>query len=432
MSSRVAFYPPSDTLWRIGGKWYDLNPFLKLHPGGAEVVQLARDRFEDATYAFESHHHNYQRARAIIAKYEVPAPSSLHQRPLGPVVPGAGGDGSVPKLPELLDDEAFYSVVRRRLTEHLRKVGCSSGGPTRECVVAFWANFVAFCTSWALMFYTGSILAALAFGVTASLLGAFGHNWVHQPRYRIWSYLSLDTIGFSSTGWFREHVLQHHMYTNTPWDNHFRGTDPFLVSDPTIHRHWIQQYIMPYINPIILTFGLFANYLAHAVDMLKGDEEWRVTKAILPLNVSLVIWRWGLIHGVLLTYSWAAVLGLWYFTMALMNHNAAHCHDVDARNKAPDWGAAQLCSSADWGVSLPFHKAWIYLWLNYHTVHHLFPRLDFSHHPAAQAIVMSTCREFGIKYEAAESPVRIYKEMIHSFASPRSLYKSIMVYGGGL
>lgn len=310
MSSRVAFYPPSDTLWRIGGKWYDLNPFLKLHPGGAEVVQLARDRFEDATYAFEAHHHNYQRARAIIAKYEVPAPSSLHQRPLGPVVPGAGGDGSVPKLPELLDDEAFYSVVRRRLTEHLRKVGCSSGGPTRECVVAFWANFVAFCTSWALMFYTGSILAALAFGVTASLLGAFGHNWVHQPRYRIWSYLSLDTIGFSSTGWFREHVLQHHMYTNTPWDNHFRGTDPFLVSDPTIHRHWIQQYIMPYINPIILTFGLFANYLAHAVDMLKGDEEWRVTKAILPLNVSLVIWRWGLIHGVLLTYSWAGMLGM--------------------------------------------------------------------------------------------------------------------------
>ena len=26
----------------------------------------------------------------------------------------------------------------------------------------------------------------------------------------------------------------------------------------------------------------------------------------------------------------------------------------------------------------------MYLWLNYHTVHHLFPRIDFSHHPAIQ------------------------------------------------
>ena len=32
------------------------------------------------------------------------------------------------------------------------------------------------------------------------------------------------------------------------------------------------------------------------------------------------------------------VLGCYYFTMALMNHNAAHCHDVRARNKSQDWG----------------------------------------------------------------------------------------------
>merc|ERR1719473_2627630 len=103
-----------------------------------------------------------------------------------------------------------------------------------------------------------------------------------------------------------------------------------------------------------------------------------------------------------------------------MNHNAEHTQDVARRNTASDWGVAQLHASADWGIQLGFYQAWIYLWLNYHTVHHLFPKLDFSHHPAAQRILLQTCAEFNVKYEAAKSAFTIYKEMIHSFATPQS------------
>jgi len=354
----------------------------------------------------------------------------LLARPAGAVVPGAGGDGGITSTPSLLDDEAFYSVVRHRLTEHLRKVRCPRGGPTRECVVAFWLTFGAFVGTWALMYWSGSFFAAVAFGFASALLGAFGHNWVHQPDYRLWAYLSLDTVGFSSSGWFREHVLQHHMYTNTPWDNHFRGTDPFLVTDPTVHRNPIQRRIMPYVHPIILTFGLYANWTDHMVHTIQGQEQLKPTKFILPLNIGLMLLRHGLLRGALLTYTWTALLGLWYFTMALMNHNAEHTHDVQARNKARDWGEAQLQSCADWGVALSFRQAWIYLWLNYHTVHHLFPRLDFSHHPAAQQILLQACAEFNVLYVAADSPLQIWKEMITSFSTPRSLYQAILVYGG--
>merc|ERR1719262_284910 len=104
-----------------------------------------------------------------------------------------------------------------------------------------------------------------------------------------------------------------------------------------------------------------------------------------------------------MTFIWFAVLGNWYFTVALMNHNAESCMDVDARNKARDWAEAQLVCCADWAVQTPFVKAWPWLWLNYHTVHHVFPKLDFSHHPAAQKILMETCAEHNVQYTASDA-----------------------------
>jgi linoleoyl-CoA desaturase len=115
-----------------------------------------------------------------------------------------------------------------------------------------------------------------------------------------------------------------------------------------------------------------------------------------------------------------------------MNHNAEHCHDVKGRNDSADWGESQLHSSADWGVQLSFLQASRYLWLNYHTVHHLFPRTDFSHHPAIQKILLETCQEFDIKYETADSPWTIYRQMVHAFQTPLSLLQEVSVYGGGL
>jgi hypothetical protein len=68
MSSGVIFHPQG-RYWRIGGEWYDFTNFQ--HPGGTEILYLCRDRFDDATYAFEAHHMDYAKARAIIKKYKV-------------------------------------------------------------------------------------------------------------------------------------------------------------------------------------------------------------------------------------------------------------------------------------------------------------------------------------------------------------------------
>ena len=104
--------------------------------------------------------------------------------------------------------------------------------------------------------------------------------------------MDLDFINFGPYR-FREHLLQHHMWTNTPLDNHFHGTEPFLRTDPTLERHWLQKYVTPQINFVLISFGAFVNYAAHLGNLLKGEEDFHIGKIFLPIQV-----RWKKMRGV--------------------------------------------------------------------------------------------------------------------------------------
>ena len=70
-SSGVSFDTNDDGFWHLLGGVYDLNLFLHSHPGGAEVLLLARDRFADCTEAFLAHHARVERAIAAIEPFRV-------------------------------------------------------------------------------------------------------------------------------------------------------------------------------------------------------------------------------------------------------------------------------------------------------------------------------------------------------------------------
>lgn len=400
-SSGVAFKPPSRQYWRINNHWYDLKPFLESHPGGKEVLLLARDRFEDCTFVFESHHHNFRHARLILEKYKV---------------------GKTRGGPVLTDDSSFYSVLRKRVNFYVVNSGHKSGGPTFVCHFYFWLTV--FCWSVAMtttMIY-GHFSAAVLTGICGTILGGFGHNFVHQPRYRFRARISLDSIGLSSNTWFRDHNLQHHMYTNTRQDNHFQGTDPFLITDPTIRRTWWQHNITPFINPLILSFGIFGNYIFHTFELFKGNETFHFSKLWWPVQSVVLTWMWGW-RGVRLFLVVNAITSFWYFSLAMMNHNSRKAHTISLR-KNTGWAEHQILTCTDWCTDWSFLKSSIFLWLNTHTVHHLFPRIDISHHQAIQQILRQTCVEFDIEY--VDLPIsKAYLEMIHCFRYPMSLNEEI-------
>ena len=94
--------------WRIGNKFYDLTPFLDKHPGGRALLEMARDRFDDSTYAFESHHHNQAKVRKMLDLYEVKG-----------VVPPQCTDSNR-TFPNLMPEDTFFSEFRRRATKWLK------------------------------------------------------------------------------------------------------------------------------------------------------------------------------------------------------------------------------------------------------------------------------------------------------------------------
>lgn len=418
MSSGVAFRP-HPRYWLIGGKWYDLEPFVDKHPGGRQMLLDARDRFDDCTFVFESHHVDYKKARAVLKKYQVKGINEAEDK-----VSLVEDKWHV----KLLDDDAFYSVLRRRVHEYLKNNG--GRGPTQECLALFWTLMAVYVALWINLLQTGSLLTLLGCILVGPPLGGFGHNWLHMPEYRRMA-LILDVLGFSSEQWIREHNLQHHMYTNTEKDNHFKGTDPFLVTDPTVERNFFQKHITPRLVPIVLSFGMWGNYLIHTVALIRGEENFSIGKLFIPLELTLLIYTQGWRYGLFLAYLLYGSTSVFYFTFALMNHNAEKCVDVARRNSSSDFGLAQLNSSADWAVGSSFLRSMPYLWLNYHTVHHLFPNVCMSRHPAIQKILVETVKEFNVEYQTSDI-VTLYKEITRTFSSPYSYKLQLEVYAGGI
>ncbi|GMI55230.1 hypothetical protein ScalyP_jg1660 [Parmales sp. scaly parma] len=269
------------------------------------------------------------KVRKIIQKYKVPK-EELHLCP--PI--------KLSESPKFIPLDSFYSVLRNRVKDYLHENKLKQG-PNMMTLVSFWITLAIWIGSIALTLKYQTVPFAIFQGFCGAILGAYGHNFIHQPGYMNYARISLDTIGFSSQGWYREHVLQHHMYTNTPLDNHFHGMKPFIQTDPTVNRNLFEK-ICALGNPIVLWFGLPGNYVIHLLEMMRGREDITLGKAFLPGLIYLFCKVCGWKRGCMLMFVQAGFLGVHYFTMALMNHNAEHCVNTEARNGANDWGVAQL------------------------------------------------------------------------------------------
>ena len=360
-------------------------------------------------------------------------------------------------------DNSFFNDLKARVNRVLRRTP-NYCGPTRECVWGFYLCVASYFLCFGLLVgsglwldegedtilccYSGSSIIKLCLAVCTGCFGAillgFGHNWAHQPAYHSWAWV-LDLEGTNSQDWFVAHDLTHHMYTNLPSDQHYRILEPFIVTDPhkprqgAFEARFFSHPVLRFLwTVLVFSVGLIGGYGAMLVQMtITAVTGNRITKAD-PHHPHAVDFHWGmtlfplqlvvllLAHpyptGLVLFIVKSMVASEWYLTIAFLNHNSEHAWSLKKRAKARDWGEAQLCASSDLGApDLSFLKSVRYLWLNYHTVHHLFPMIDMSKHRLVQRVLEEVCAEHGIEYCRGKGVAELYAEMLETFKEPRDL-----------
>jgi len=76
-----------------------------------------------------------------------------------------------------------------------------------------------------------------------------------------------------------------------------------------------------------LLFGVAGNFTAHLVGLLQGEEIFRFSKLFMPIEIAIMASKWGY-WGAFLMFIGVGVMSVWYFTIALMNHNTENAWNL--------------------------------------------------------------------------------------------------------
>ncbi|XP_012534068.1 cytochrome b5-related protein isoform X2 [Monomorium pharaonis] len=363
----------AEGLWRIGNKLYNLETFIKSHPGGAEWLLLTKGT--DITELFESHHIT-DKAEQLLPKFYIREAATPRSVPL-----------------TFLPD-GFYRTFKKRAVEALKTVDFHKPSTTTNLIIdslvamTFTLTFAAaFAHSYAI-----AVLASVFLGWTT----VAAHNYFHMRNNFRMYYFDLSML--SSKNWRITHVMSHHMYTNTLWDYEIYVVEPFLQWIPRKDKSYLAGMISKIISPIVWMLLFLREGLARYYVVIKVHRvfEFRdIVPFLLPLSMYLVT-----ANILVVLKLWLLMLLISSFMFGLIGFNAAHhhpdiFHDGDIYRNDLDWGLLELDAVRDREVI----DDSIFLALtNFgsHTLHHLLPTVDHHYLQLCVPAFLQTCKEFHV------------------------------------
>ena len=396
-------------VWIVHGKNYDLSSFVDSHPGGKDMILLGKGR--DCTEIFESIHiFSKNKPHSILQKYQI--------------VDDKEPSAEIFKW----ESNGFYKTVASRVDDYFTKNKLSYKGSWKyhlKCLTMFIVGFYFLYSA----LYAGPysfLFAALAGIVMEQFHFCSMHDGSHsavskRPIINI-LYTNITYWFFLDTWiWLRHHVYGHHSYTG------IYNKDPDLVNT----KPWVRKHEIAAWRPVYKWQHLHTWFLL----MVFPNQHWgqvfqylisSTTKKIfgVPLEIqpfslfkSMVFMISFCFHFVaplmfitfcnmiIVNFIYWTVIGISYFVLVLPNHDndlVIQTMITPSIQNPVDWGEMQVRHTSNHSIGSTIF-ACLYGGMNYQIEHHLFPGVNHEHYADIAPIVLKTCHEFNIPYNAKDS-----------------------------
>jgi fatty acid desaturase len=349
---------------KFTGAWFELDDFVKRHPGGPNLIQLFDGR--DITNVFRSYHPQFSDSvlRSVLRKVKNEDTSSEEIK-------------EIEQTKEAISDEVSekYTIAYKDLQKDVLKalggVRNSKGNAAYfiEASAIFGLAVALEASQWAYGFTLGRavvlgwIMALVAFNIMHDANhGAASLN----PNVNYYLGLTFDWVGGSAMYWKHHHNVLHHLHTKGEDDPDARYNPYFRIhpkDKPNIINHlqhlymWPLFFLIQFRNNIIEPFELVFGYGDGNADHRFAEETKRerhfslILKAlfylrfiILPLTF-MPEWNTALCIAVPI-----AVFSVYTGFLAIISHNTIDTKLYPGNGyDEKSFMASQVEGSCNWG-----------------------------------------------------------------------------------
>ncbi|XP_076661363.1 cytochrome b5-related [Halictus rubicundus] len=366
----------AEGLWRVRDGLYDLEDFIKFHPGGSEWIRLTKGT--DITELFETHHLT-DKAPRVLSKYYI-------------------RDAVSPRsIPLTFESSGFYHTFKKRAVEALKDVDFHNPS-VKSNITADLLVTTAIVLS-LLAVSMQSYLVVVAAGIFLAWTTIIAHNFFHmRDNFRMYYF---DLSAMSSKEWRITHIMSHHTYPNTMWDYEVYVIEPLLQWMPYAKKSIVGSILSQIASPLIWALLFIGQLIKRYYSVFAEYNSFEFRDA-LPFVLPILMCFNAPSVFLALKY-WILIIIVSSFVFSMIGYSAGHhhpdiFHDGDIYRDDLDWGLLELDAIRERKVIDDFDFL-VLTNFGLHHLHHLLPTVDHTYLPLCINALEKTCKEFGISTE---------------------------------
>lgn len=377
----------------IDGYVYNITSWIGVHPGGDALSIFAG---EDASAMYYSSH--LKNTAHILEKFII------------------GKVQDYQPMFELYEDD-FILTLKKKVLEYFTNNNINYRETKRNYIQIILTALLLF-SCWTSMYFLPpwGILAAIPMGLaTCSLIGSFGHEYIHgnlatklsrKPGYWIINNILWGLfIPFMPERYFQYEHIKHHNYPMHPEHDY----DVYALKDlvrlsPMVDKktmHSYQHIYAPLTYGVYLFLQLLGGYTTSFFDKRELLKDKGTLRDI--IFSSLIAFGFHIALPIYLTNIWWVIIcgGIYFVSWQAsiyISSGVPHMTDVGAISGNEKSWAYHVCKSTKNIKSGSYFFNWLTGGLNNHLSHHLLPSIPQEHLDKITPIVKQTCSEYNYPY----------------------------------